>query len=394
VAGRDGPPKLIVLQNRPTQFDGPLYAYLHREAPFALKVYYSESNDQEKELNDPEIERAPDWDHLADCDYDKRFLSAQACKQPHRLADAIAAEGPALVILCGWFPPVHAQLAWRLKRRGIPIGLRTDNTLPHSDFSGTKGRIKRRLLPLWLERYDTWHPVGTLAREYLEGIAGTTRPTFYFPYNVDIAWFAEQAAAHREARVAARESLGLAEDDLVVLGIMKWHAREDPLTLLRAFAAFSREQPRARLLLVGDGPLRDAVAEAARPLGDRVRLPGYLPYSALPKCYAVSDVFVHPAVDECWGVSVSEAMACGVPVIASDGVGAAVDLVRQGETGAAFAAGDSAALAQRLADLCADPGRLAAMGRMAERQVAVWSYGQTLLELSNAVDAVLESSGD
>ncbi|HYG61648.1 MAG TPA: glycosyltransferase, partial [Thermoanaerobaculia bacterium] len=62
------------------------------------------------------------------------------------------------------------------------------------------------------------------------------------------------------------------------------------------------------------------------------------------------DVFIHPAREERWGVSVAEALACGLPVIASSRVGAARDLLTAGRNGFVYQAGDDAELARRLDD--------------------------------------------
>ena len=59
----------------------------------------------------------------------------------------------------------------------------------------------------------------------------------------------------------------------------------------------------------------------------------HLEPDALAQVYGVSDVFVLPSFEETWGLVVNEAMACGLPVITTDRVGAAVDLVREGENG-------------------------------------------------------------
>jgi glycosyltransferase involved in cell wall biosynthesis len=62
-------------------------------------------------------------------------------------------------------------------------------------------------------------------------------------------------------------------------------------------------------------------------------MPGYVSYQLLPKYYGAADVFIHLPPQEPWGLSVSEAMACGVPVISAPWVGAASELVEHGVTG-------------------------------------------------------------
>ena len=235
------------------------------------------------------------------------------------------------------------------------MGLRSDNTLPHSNFSGWKGLAKRVILPFWLSRYDTWHPVGTLARQYFEKMSFRKRPVFPFPYAVDVDWFEKQSADIRENKEAYRAEYGLASEHFVVLGIMKWHPREDPLTLLTAFAKMHQDHPKARLVLIGDGPLRDEVASLAEQIGKAVVLPGYQPYSSLPMFYGLSDVFVHPSIDEPWGVSIQEALACGLPVLLAEGVGSRFDLLEKAGNGWEFPDGDDGALLSRLVRLATQP---------------------------------------
>jgi len=377
---------LIIVQAKPTQFDVPFYAMAARQAPFDLKVFYSLEGHAQGGAADPEIGQAPSWDHLRRCVYPVGDpVAGDAGATLARLTAEILERRPELVILSGYYPPLHARLAWRLKRAGIRIGLRSDTTLEHAVFRGLKGGVKRWVLPAWLRRYDTWHPVGTLARRYLETVAGCRRPTYLFPYNVDNAWLAAEAGRHRPRRDELRAAIGAGPADLLVLGVLKWHDREDPLTLIAAFARLLAQRPAARLVLVGDGPLREEVRRRAATLGAAVHLPGYVPYSALPRYYALCDVFVHPAVNEPWGVSVNEAMACGLPVIAASGVGAGADLIQEGETGLVFPNGDIETLGERLRFLCDDREARARMGRAAMARVADWSYAQTLDEMEGAL---------
>jgi glycosyltransferase involved in cell wall biosynthesis len=283
---------------------------------------------------------------------------------------------PDLVLISGYYPPLHRRLVRPLRRRGLRVGLRSDNTLAHSDFHGLKGLLKKLVLPLWLRRYTSWHPVGSLARAYLEQVAHTTRPTYLFPYNVHNDWFAREAARHRAHRGAALQRLGFPADSYVVLGILKWHEREAPLVLLRAFRQLLVTRPEARLILVGDGPLRTTVEAMIATMADKVSTPGYVAYSRLPALYALADIFVHPAPGEPWGVSVNEALACGVPVAVSTGVGAGADLVDEGRTGFVFPAGDWQVLAERLFAF-SQRDDTAALRTACEEKMRHWHYATT-----------------
>lgn len=380
-------PLLTIVQNKPTQFDAPLYRRMRRDASFDLRVYYTEAAAHASVGIDDELGVAPQWDHVADEVDAPDWLSYVPNEPAVRLAAKVEAEHPGLVIVCGYYPPVHARLTLALKAKGLRVGLRSDNTLRHSRFIGGRGLVKRIVLPAALRLYDSWHPVGSLARRYLETVGRDSRPTFLFPYNVDNDWFEERSTEARSAPDGARAAIGLDPSDLVVLGVVKWHEREDPLTLVDGFLRFCEREPSARLLLVGDGPLRDEVRARLALASDRVRLPGYVAYSALPRYYAAADVFVHPAAGEPWGVSVNEAMACGVPVVAAEGVGAGADLIVEGETGRVFADRDPDALARVLAELSVV--QLRGMGDAARRRMRAWSYQQTAIDMARALDSAL-----
>ena len=239
---------IVIVQDRPTQFDVPFYAYNEAEGAVDIRVYYTAMRAGAVDAPDRETGVTPRWDHLATGAAAQARVAYVAGRGVPALVSEIASLRPDLVIVCGYMPVTHALLALGLKVRGLKVGLRSDNTLHHSRFAGLKGLVKRAILPLWLRIYDSWHPVGTLATDYLRTLARTTRPVFLFPYNVDNAWFMKKAAAHREQRDAWRASMGWGPGDFVVLGVMKWHPREDPLTLIDAFARLqARDRKSTRL---------------------------------------------------------------------------------------------------------------------------------------------------
>ena len=129
--------------------------------------------------------------------------------------------------------------------------------------------------------------------------------------------------------------------------------------------ALARLQDRPwRLLLVGDGPARPAIAQAFAPLGDRVRFLGALPAEALPPIYAACDLFVWPAINEAWGMALLEAHAAALPAVAGE-AGGVGEIVRDGRTGWLVPVGDAAAFASAVTDALIDPARLRARGTAA-----------------------------
>jgi glycosyltransferase involved in cell wall biosynthesis len=123
-------------------------------------------------------------------------------------------------------------------------------------------------------------------------------------------------------------------------------------------AAF-RHVDSGELWLAGDGPLRSFVEEEAK--GDaRIRFLGYADEASLPELYGQADVLVVPSLFEAWGLVVHEGLAFGLPVIATDQVAAADDLVNSGVNGYVVPAGSHEALAE-------------AMGSVAEWSPAQWS---------------------
>lgn len=143
--------------------------------------------------------------------------------------------------------------------------------------------------------------------------------------------------------------------------------QKDVGTLLEAFARLGPR--RASLVVVGDGPQRAALQRRADELGVPARFTGFVRHERVPAVLGHVDVFVLPSRYEELGSVLVEAMAAGVPVVASR-VGGIPHLVRDGETGLLAAAGDTASFAHAVARLLDEPETAARLGRTARRTVA------------------------
>lgn len=164
---------------------------------------------------------------------------------------------------------------------------------------------------------------------------------------IDPGW----GASSREPASAAalRTRLGISSDAKVILLVGRFSREKDHMTLLAAVAKLRREGnlPQAHLLLVGDGPERSRIEQAiaSHGLEKAVTLTGQVP-SAEPY-YGVADAAVLSSLSEGSPNALLEAMAVGVPVVAT-GVGGIPEIVSDGESALLIAPGDCDAMARAL----------------------------------------------
>lgn len=236
-----------------------------------------------------------------------------------------------------WFIPqgLIAALGTYLGRRPIVM------TAHAGDVFASRDRVRRGLLRHAASRTGAATAVsGPLAREF-EGLTGI-RPDI-IPMGVDVVRF------HPTIRVAS------AEPGPHILSVGRLAAKKGLHHLIDALARIAPDLPGARLTVVGDGPVRAALEAQAERLGvsDRITFVGMVPNEDLPAHFATADLFVVPSIIDETGdreglpVSILEAAACGVPIVASD-VGGISDFVEDRVTGLLVPAGDVAALAEAI----------------------------------------------
>ncbi len=143
--------------------------------------------------------------------------------------------------------------------------------------------------------------------------------------------------------------------------------------MIRAFASLRLGETGWIWAVAGTGPLRDELTRQARKsAGDAIKFLGFVPPDDVKAIAANSELFVLPSTYEPHGIVVSEAMAVGTPVIASDVCGAAGDLVVPGKTGWIFKSGSTESLGDALATATSSRDRLRAMRPDCQQLFAHW----------------------
>jgi phosphatidyl-myo-inositol alpha-mannosyltransferase len=156
-----------------------------------------------------------------------------------------------------------------------------------------------------------------------------------------------------------------------------------------AFARLARQRPGPRLLVAGPGDIEEAELPAA--VRDRVSFLGRIPELDKPRMLRSVDLYVAPNTGgESFGMILTEAMAAGTPVVASD-----LDAFRRvlDGSGALFPVGDSAALARLLGELLDDPARRSAMSAAAAKLVAAYDWPVLARQVVEVYESAIEATG-
>ncbi len=262
--------------------------------------------------------------------------------------------------------------------RPVPALVRTYHALSRARAAG-RGRAGRTALAL------SDKVAGFVARRYLDhGVAFTEAGcsdvvrryglredrVSAIPNGVDTDRF--KPLISNVVRDRFRDELGFGPADVLVGAVGRLVAVKGHRVLIDAFELVAREEPSAALMLVGDGPLRDELKAAVRASGavDRIRLVGERPIDAT--FYGGLDLFAYPSIAGAYGLVVLEAMACGVPVVASRLQGTD-ELIAEGENGLLVNPADPAALATTLLRLVRSAADRRRLGDRARRDAMQYS---------------------
>jgi glycosyltransferase involved in cell wall biosynthesis len=291
----------------------------------------------------------------------------------------------------GWGHVALCQAVREAAALGLPVLLRGESLPIIQQRQTLRQKFRDAFCHRLFERVAGFLCIGAHNRDFYTQFGVEKDRLFSMPYAVDNAFFQARCAEARPRRESLRQSLGLRPGRPVILFAAKFTTVKAPEELLSAFARVCNRfaaDSAPYLLFVGDGPLREALEEQARPLGDAVRFPGFRNQSELPAFYDLCDVFALPSRFEPWGLVVNEAMNAGRPVIVSDRVGAAPDLVENGVNGFVYPTGDVDALASRLRQILEPSAPRVKMGERGLERITSWDFEADRRGLVEALSAV------
>lgn len=339
-------------------------------------------------------------------------IPAGECRRT--LITALDHLSPDAIAVPGWGTlDARVSLGW-CRRRGAKAVIMSETR----EVDGTRRWWKERIKSLIMRHVHGALVGGAAHRDYLVKL-GIPASRIVTGYNVvDNAYFAAEAARWRA--VGGEETVGGEGADGGVelpqpyfLASNRFIERKNLVRLIEAYAQFcplptaSSPQPTASgplptapwsLVLLGDGQMKPWLVTRCRDLGlnvvesspwegslnkaqstkneelsasPTIFFPGFRQIEELPRFYAHAGAFIHPALEEPWGLVINEAMACGLPVLSGNNVGAAEELICEGVNGWTFDATDVAAMAETMEKLA---------GLSDEERLAMGKAGAALLE--------------
>lgn len=166
-----------------------------------------------------------------------------------------------------------------------------------------------------------------------------------------------------------RKKLGIATE-IVILFVGRLDFQKGIEYLIPAFSKIVKDFPEAKLIVVGDGPLKNNIRAAVNEFGlsGSVFLMGRTETDDLPKIYAACDIFVVPSLMEGFGIVYLEAMACGKACIGAN-IGGVEDVIVDGNTGLLVPPADSDSIYHAIKKLLSDKDTLARFGKEGRKRV-------------------------
>lgn len=327
--------RLAIISTHPIQYNAPLFRLLAQTID--LKVFYTWSQAQES-VADKEFGRKIVWDIPLLEGYDYEFIENISNKPKQQfnglvnpeLIPAIDHWHPDAVLVFGWNFSSHFK-AMRHFHGRIPVWFRGDSTLL-DEKHGLKTFLRRIVLRYVYSYVDRAFYVGENNKQYFIAHGFKEHQLSFAPHAIDNARFGSKEAVLKGKQW--RNQLGYTDNDIVLLYAGKISERKNIIPFTQQFVNYidNTSESRLKILIVGNGD-----SETLLPIHNSIQRIEFQNQSTMPALNYVADIVVLPSsYGETWGLVINEAMAAGKPVIVTNKVGCAIDLVEQGKNGFYF----------------------------------------------------------
>ena len=353
--------RLAVLLTHPVQYFKPVFKALAASKEVEIKVFFG-CNHGVISSHDPDFGVSFAWDSSPTEGFNHCFLSEYSLVNLSKPATAIslALHGcsqirswkPDAVLIFAYSPLFITLSTLLLALKGATLLLRADGTDRAFKRSPWKSWLKDQLLHRYYRLFSQIFPIGSDSNDHFARLGVPKQRRQAVPFAVDVSFFEEQIQHWLPKQHQLRAELQIPISAEVLLMVGKITEVKAPLLLVDALAQLpAKRLKQLWLIVVGDGPLKNAMADALKTvLPNRHLFVGFQNQSQLGRFYAVADSLVFTSVQgETWGLVVNEVLQFGLRVVSSDHPGCARDLLRKSPH-QIFPSGEAKALTKILSE--------------------------------------------
>jgi glycosyltransferase involved in cell wall biosynthesis len=394
--------RLAYLVTHPIQYQAPLLRRIAAEPGIDLTVFFC-SDFSLRSYLDPDFGKLIAWDVPLTEGYRYKILPALGKNDRlsfwrpfnYGLARRLNQGNFEVLWVHGYNRWFHWLAMAGAKIRGLKVLVRDEATRLSAPRNKLKRLAKRVFFLILRNLVDGFLAIGSLNAEYYQSYGISPDRIFPVPYAVDNGFFRDQARAAAADRERLRTELGLEPGRPIILYASKLSAVKRGADLLEAYIRMSPDQvqePTPYLLFIGEGDQRQILEARARAMNwSSIKFLGFKNQTELPRYYDLCDVLVLPSVFEPWGLVINEVMNAGRAVVVSDQVGCGPDLVRRGENGEVFKAGDIAGLSLMLHNLVSNQPKCRVLGQKSLEIISKWGIEEDVAGLKKALASVMQN---
>jgi len=204
------------------------------------------------------------------------------------------------------------------------------------------GMITRPLRMLFVKKASAVVVPGKLSRSYIIGLGADVEKVFIAPNTIDNELFVEVSRKYQSDKEGLKGQLGL-KGKVVILYVGRLVKGKGITFLFEAYSKLKSQINYIALVIVGYGKLYNILRKLCQEkrINDAIFTGAIVNHRQLIKYYSVADIFVLPTLEDVWGFVINEAMACGLPIVATRASQAAREMIRSGENGYIIKEADS-----------------------------------------------------
>ena len=345
--------KIAIYATNASQYHVPIYKALSKRENIDLTVLYA-TDIGIKGFFDEQSNAYVEWDIDLSSGYKYRIFDNLANRKSRSFFRAVnfsivpwvIKANYDLILIQGYNTFTSWLVFFAAKIAGSKLVWRGESIIPRDSKKPIFNKIKELVLKKYFRYFDYIFYTCTGNMLYLKQYIKNTDNMRLFPCAVDNNYFSEIKSKYIQQRPILRKKYSIYEDDIVILFAARFIKRKRPYDLIKAVSKMN--DGRIVLMFCGDGPEKLTMEEAAEKLTARSIFTGLLSQEELGKHYLIADIYTILSDYDASPKTLNEAINFDLPIIASDMLGNAPDLVIDDNNGFIVQAGDVKAIQKKL----------------------------------------------